>query len=292
MPDTWTDPRSGTGAADRVSTPLLTLITAQSLDEDYQHVAERRAAQGGTPTHRRRLGTATVVVAVFGLLVTVAAVQNSQRAGVESASRASLIANIDRGRADVAALQERIVDLRELDVSLQDNLDDVTASAQGALARVQRLGVVTGFGAVTGPGVRVEVKDGNGVAVRDRDLRPLVDGLWNAGAEAISINGQRLTARSPIRNSGAAVHVNFRPLSPPYVVLAIGDPRTLQADLMETTSGLTFRDTAAHFGFPWTMDNVDRLSLPPAPPRLLRLDWAVEGSAKENLVKHRKEPPP
>lgn len=285
-------PDARTTAAERVNTPLLTLITQQSLDEDYRHVAERRAEQGGTPTHRRRLGTATVVVAVFGLLVTVAAVQTSQRAGVASASRASLIANIDRERADVAARQERIVDLRELDVSLQDNLDDVTAAVQGGLARVQRLETITGFGAVTGPGVRVVVHDGDGFAVRDRDLRPLVDGLWNAGAEAISINGQRLTARSPIRNSGAAIHVNFRPLSPPYVVLAIGDPRTLQADLMETTSGLTFRDTAAHFGFSWTMDNVDRLSLPPAPPRLLRLDWAVRGSAKENLAKRRKEPPP
>lgn len=286
MPDT------PAAAAERVSTPLLTLITQQSLDEDYRHVAERRADQGGMPTHRRRVGTATVVVAVFGLLVTVAAVQNSQRAGVESASRASLIANIDRGRADVAALQERIVDLRELDVSLQDNLVDVTASAQGALARVERLEAVTGFGAVTGPGVRVTVDDAESFSVRDRDLRPLVDGLWNAGAEAISINGQRLTARTPIRNSGAAIHVNFRPLSPPYVVLAIGDPRTLQADLMETTSGLTFRDTASHFGFPWKMDNVDRLALPAAPQRLQRLSWAVEGTAKENLVKRRKETPP
>ncbi|ABL82220.1 MULTISPECIES: DUF881 domain-containing protein [unclassified Nocardioides] len=285
-------PDSRTTTADRVSTPLLTLITQQSLDEDYRHVAERRAEQGSTPTGRRRLGTATVVVAVFGLLVTVAAVQNSQRAGVQSASRASLIANIDRGRADLAALQERIVDLRELDVSLQDNLDDVTAAAQGAQARVQRLGAVTGFGAVTGPGVRVTVDDGDHFTVRDRDLRPLVDGLWNAGAEAISINGQRLTARTPIRNSGAAIHVNFRPLSPPYVVLAIGDPRTLQADLMETTSGLTFRDTAAQLGFPWNMDNVDRLSLPAAPQRLIQLDWAVEGTAKENLVKRRKDTPP
>jgi uncharacterized protein YlxW (UPF0749 family) len=127
--------------------------------------------------------------------------------------------------------------------------------------------------------------------VRDRDLRPLVDGLWNAGAEAIAINGQRLTARSPIRNSGVAIHVNFRPLSPPYVILAIGDRASLQADLMETTSGLTFRDTAAHFGFPWTMDNEDRLSLPAAPQRLLRLRWTGEGDAS-SLDQRRKETAP
>ena len=283
--------RPASGPVDRVNVPLLTLITQQSLDEDYLHVAERRAATGSAAPRRRSLGTATVVIAAFGLLVTIAAVQNSEQAGVASESRSSLITNIEDRKADVAALQDRIVDLRELDVSLQDNLDDVSAAAQTAQARAQRLAAATGFAPVTGPGVRITVDDGDRVAVRDRDLRPLVDGLWNAGAEAIAINGQRLTARSPIRNSGVAIHVNFRPLSPPYVILAIGDRASLQANLMETTSGLTFRDTAANYGFPWTMDNEDRLSLPGAPQRLLRLRWTGEGNAS-SLDQRRKETAP
>ncbi len=283
--------RPASGPVDRVNVPLLTLITQQSLDEDYLHVAERRAAAGSAAPRRRSLGTATVVIAAFGLLVTIAAVQNSEQAGVASESRSSLITNIKDRKADVAALQDRIVDLRELDVSLQDNLDDVSAAAQTAQARAQRLAAATGFAPVTGPGVRITVDDGDRVAVRDRDLRPLVDGLWNAGAEAIAINGQRLTARSPIRNSGAAIHVNFRPLSPPYVILAIGDRASLQANLMETTSGLTFRDTAANYGFPWTMDNEDRLSLPGAPQRLLRLRWTGEDNAS-SLDQRRKETAP
>jgi len=283
--------RPASGPVDRVNVPLLTLITQQSLDEDYRHVAERRAATGAVPPRRRSLGTATVVIAAFGLLVTIAAVQNSEQAGVASESRSSLIANIEDRKADVATMQDRIVDLRELDVSLQDNLDDVSAAAQAAQARAERLAAATGFARVTGPGVRITIHDGDQVAVRDRDLTPLIDGLWNAGAEAIAINGQRLTARSPIDNSGAAIHVNFRPLSPPYVVLAIGDRGTLQANLMETTSGLTFRDTAATYGFPWTMDNEERLSLPAAPPRLLRLRWTGEGS-EASRDQRRKETAP
>jgi uncharacterized protein YlxW (UPF0749 family) len=286
------DPRPPATVPDRIHTPLLTLITQQSLDEDYLHLAERRAAGGERPTRRRGLGTASVVVAVFGLLATVAAVQNSQQADVASASRASLIANIDERRADVAHLQGRIVDLRELNVALQDRLDRLTAEEKSAVTRTTRLAAVTGFGAVTGPGVRVTVDDGPGGAlVTDRDLRPLVDGLWGAGAEAIAINGHRLTARSAIRNSGAAIHVNVRPLSPPYVVLAIGNPGTLQADLMETTSGLTFRSIAEYEGFPWTMDNVDDLSLPAAPARMLRLRSATEGSADHVASRDPKEAP-
>lgn len=284
-----------TTPAERVNIPLLTLITQQSLDEDYRHVAERRATQGGASTHRRTLGTATVVVAAFGLLVTIAAVQTSQHAGVQTASRASLIANIEERRADVAELEDRLVSLQELDVSLQDNLDDVTTAYQSALAKVQRLGTVTGLGAVTGPGVKITVDDAPGVPVSHRDMRPLVNGLWEAGAEAIAVNGQRLTSRSAIRNSGVTIRIigNNRSLSPPYVVTAIGDPRTLQADLMETSSGLQFRASAAQFGFPWTMDRVDQLSLQAAPPRLLRLRSAVEGTAEQNRQKdQRKEASP
>ena len=169
---------------DRVNTPLLTLITQQSMDEDYQHVADRRSAdQDG---RRRPHRTAGVVVAAFGLLVAVAAVQTSERAGVESASRATLISQIDDGRAELAELQRQMVRLREQNVGLQSALDGVTTEQLAAEAREQRMAVNTGFAAVTGPGVRVVVDDAaSGEQVRDRDLRPLVDGLWNAGAEAI-----------------------------------------------------------------------------------------------------------
>lgn len=289
---TWSRPMPETTPAERVNIPLLTLITQQSLDEDYRHVAERRASQGGGSTRRRTLGTATVVLAAFGLLVALAAVQNSQRAGVETASRTSLIANIEERRKDVADLEARLFDLQELNVSLQDNLDDVTAAEQSALTRVERLGVVSGFQPVTGPGIRVTVDDGPSAAVRAADLRALVDGLWNAGAEAIAINGQRLTARSAITNSGVTIRIvgNNRSLSPEYVVEAIGDRGTLQADLMQTSSGLLFRDTAARFGLPVTMDNVDRLSLQGGPQRLLRMRFAVAGTAAQNELKTKQKP--
>jgi len=279
--------------ADRVNTPLLTLITQQSLDEDYQVVAERRAAEnGGTPPRRRPARTAGIVVAAFGLLVTIAAVQNSANEPVESASRTSLIDQIDASKDDIAHLQRLIVRLREHDVALQTQLDGVTTEAQEATARAQRLAAVSGFGPVEGPGVRVTVDDSpSGELVVDRDLRPLVNGLWDAGAEAISINGQRLTSRSAIRNTSDAIQVNSRPLSPPYVIQAIGDPLTLEADLMQTTGGLLFRDIATSFGYPWDMDTVNDLSLPAAADRLLRLRNATEDAGEQNLTEEKLEAP-
>ena len=63
--------------------------------------------------------------------------------------------------------------------------------------------------------------------VLDRDLQSVVNGLWAAGAEAVAVNGQRLTALSAIRSAGDAILVDYRPLTRPYVVVAIGDPRTI-----------------------------------------------------------------
>ncbi|MGB0098784.1 MAG: DUF881 domain-containing protein [Nocardioides sp.] len=285
MPDTAAPPD------DRVHTPLLTLITQQSLDEDYQHVAERKRgdSEGGRRGSHR---VAAVVAGAFGLLVAVAAVQTSERAGVESASRTTLISQIDSGREDLSELQRQIVRLRELNIGLRSGLDAVTTEQVTAEARAERLAASTGFGAVIGPGVRVTVNDApSGELVRDRDLRPLVDGLWGAGAEAISINGHRLTARSAIRNSGTAIRINNRSLSPPYVVQAIGDEKSLQANLMQTSSGLRFRAIVESLGFPWTMDNVDELTLPAAPQRVARLRSAVEGTAEQNTDQPLKEAP-
>ena len=70
----------------------------------------------------------------------------------------------------------------------------------------------------------------------------------------MSINGQRLTALSAIRNSGQAIRVNSRPVNPPYVVQAIGDPRTLPADLLDTTHGARFFDIAGNLGFPYKIE--------------------------------------
>lgn len=267
----------------RVTMPLLTLITQQSLDEDYLHVAERRAAGAPPPSRARPHRMAAVVIAVFGVLVTTAAVQTSRNAAVTDAGRATLISQIDSRRARVDKLQEEMVTLRERNVGLESQLSRVTSAEQSATTRVRNLETTTGFGAVSGEGVRIVVNDApNGdatQAVRDEDLAKLVDGLWAAGAEAISINGQRLSVLSAIRNVNVAIHVNSRPLTPPYTVLAIGDNRTLQANLLSSTLGSEFFSLAQQLGFVYSMQNEDSLSLPAA--RFPRLREAQAGTAAE-----------
>lgn len=287
-------------APDRTRTQLLALITQESLDEDYQHVAEQRAAarasHGAEPdpggSGRRGHWVAAAVVAVFGLLVTVAAVQTSEGSGVADANRDSLLRQIEQRRGQSAGLQDRIVRLRESNVGLQDSLDTATEAERATSTRAERLAAQTGSGPVSGPGVVITVDDAPaGEVVRADDLALLVNGLWEGGAEAIAINGKRLTARSALYNSGAAINLNGSPpLSPPYVVSVIGDNRTLQANLLDTSTGLAFRNLADALGFQVTTENVDEVHLPGATLRQPR--HAVTGTAEENRRPDVKETAP
>ena len=269
------DPRKGP-LPEHVTTPLLTLITEHSMDDDYREVAQRRGSTGAPQPGGRTVWVAAAV-AVFGVLVATAAVQTSRDADTADAGRATLIARVQVERAALERQQDDITDLQRTNIGLEDTRSEVVADQRETNARLRRLQVATGYIPVTGPGVRIVVDDAPGgdetQIVRDEDLALLVDGLWGAGAEAVSINNQRLTALSAIRNVGPAVHVNSRPVNPPYTIQAIGDTLTLQADLLDTTHGQQFFDLADELGFEYTMENEQSLTLPAAPgPRLRHVE--------------------
>jgi uncharacterized protein YlxW (UPF0749 family) len=268
---------------DRVTMPLLDLVTREAVDEDYIHAARRRAAGGAPPPapHGTRLRGAVVATVLFGLLIALAAVQTARSADVREASRDALINRIDERQQEVTSLRERIASLRRQD----DDLQSTSARIQGQLAdatvQLRALQISTGFVAVHGPGLRITVSDNpDGTAdgrVRASDLRLLVNGLWRAGAEAIAINGRRLTGISAIVNSNISVQVNRSPLTPPYVISAIGDDN-LASQLQASTSGVQFQALADQFGFVVDRQNESDLVLPAAPDTQLRLRYAGQGS--------------
>lgn len=268
---------------EHVTTPLLTLLTQRSLDEDYQITAERRAATGASPEPRRGRVVAAAVIAVFGVLVTVAAVQTSRNEEVSDAGRTVLISRIQEERADLEAYRARIADLTRENRRLNDTLAQLSATRQQTLSELRQLQLVTGYLPATGGGVRIVV-NGNPTGdevqqVTDADLAMLVNGLWEAGAEAIAINGQRLNPLGSIRNVGSAIHVNTVPLSPPYTVRAIGDTGSLQADLLNTTHGAEFFSLADQLGFEVSMQNVDDMTVPASRQR--RLLYVKTGTAEQ-----------
>jgi uncharacterized protein YlxW (UPF0749 family) len=277
-------PRSGAGTAhpeadrplpEHVTTPLLTLITARSMDEDYAHVAQKRATAGDVrPQVARPHWSSLLAVAALGVMAAIVAVQTDREAPANELSRAALVEQIDSRSDEVRALQSDVAELNRSNAALASSSTANQAKLDDIETRLRRAELIAGFSPVHGPGVEITVDnrpdgevDGE---VLDEDLATLVDGLFAAGAEAVAVNDQRINALGGIRNTNRAVHVNGRPVNAPYEVSAIGDPRTLQARLVETSQGQQWFARVNNYGFVYKAQNVDDIRLPAAPERVLR----------------------
>jgi uncharacterized protein YlxW (UPF0749 family) len=106
--------------------------------------------------------------------------------------------------------------------------------------------------------------------VLDTDLQSVVNALWAAGAEAVALNGNRLTAQSAIRTAGAAILVNFVPVSSPYRLEAVGDPVALATSFALSPAAERMRSLAQLYGLGFGYQRAGRLTLPAAPAPVLR----------------------
>lgn len=269
------EPDAGRRLPEHVTTPLLTLITTRSMDEDYAHVAQKRAVAGDAPPRAvRPHWSSFLAIAALGVMAAVVAVQTDREAPANELSRAALVQQIDNRSDDVRALQADVARLTRFNAAVASNSTRTQTDLGDVETRVRRAELTTGFSSVHGPGVRITVDNRPGDEVDgevlDEDLATLVDGLFEAGAEAVAINDQRINALGGIRNTNRAVHVNGRPVNAPYTVSAIGDPRTLQARLVETYQGQQWFGRVNNFGFVYEAENVDDIRLPAAPERVLR----------------------
>ncbi len=265
---------------------LLTNVMDHSLDEGYAEAAARRKAVGesGLPrTLRAKLGLAVGLV-LAALVVTVGAAQARVEAPVVAKEREELIDRIDQ-ETDAADELEDSVDALRADVGARQR----EALRDSGGDRSALVGMLSGAVAVHGPGVRLVVNDAKDASgggegggprstsgfsdtgrVRDRDMQRVVNGLWESGAEAVSINGQRLTALSAIRAAGDAILVDNKPLVPPYTVLAVGDGGELSDRFQNSADGLYLHALQENYGIRTAISVEDDVRLPAAPSVTVR----------------------
>ncbi|MFI9343651.1 DUF881 domain-containing protein [Streptomyces sp. NPDC052773] len=283
------------------SMSLLTNVMDHSLDDGYAEAAARKraAGDGGMPkTLRARLGLAAGLV-LAALVVTVGAAQARVAAPAVAKEREELIDRIDRESDAADELEDAVDKLRdEVDARRRAALKHSGGGGQGEL-----IGILSGATEVHGPGVKLVVNDakdsgsdGDGNPrgtsgfsdtgrVRDRDMQRVVNGLWESGAEAVSINGQRLTALSAIRAAGDAILVDNRPLVPPYTVLAVGDGKQLSTRFQNSADGLYLHALQENFGIRTGISVEDDLRLPAAPSVTVRTAQPRTESAQPRTEK-------
>lgn len=243
-------------------------------DEDDDEYALAAASPQRPPPKASSLVAFGAVIAVGAVLVTVSALQARASEPQDAADREALVQSIEAEQAQVARFSAQVDTLGSRLDALRGQSAELSASLADTESRLDEVAAAVGAEAVEGPGVRVTVDDAaSGTdegTILDTDLQLLVNGLWQAGAEAVAINGQRLTTLTAIRTAGQAITVNFRSLSPPYVVSAIGDPDVLPANLLDTVAGQTFTDLAANFGIGFGVEARDDLQLPAGSGVVLR----------------------
>ena len=154
---------------------------------------------------------------------------------------------LPRGREQELTMEKRqltrdIELLREESNDLYDKLEEAAkGSSEAEVAMYSEFIKISGFAGLTdltGPGVTVvlDIQPNENPqlglsSVKDSDLLKIINDLRGAGAEAISVNEQRILATSEVRESGRHINVNLVRIAPPYVINAIGNATTLKSSL-------------------------------------------------------------
>jgi uncharacterized protein YlxW (UPF0749 family) len=259
---------------------LLISMMERPLDPGYAAAAAEREAAGLPASTGTRTPMVVVAAVVTGLLLSMGALALRTPSSAAIKAKANLVSQIEARRA---AVEKQEVQLR----AVQAQVDKLQAQALGQdesslQSRLAALTLASGAEPVTGKGITVQLDNAPGSndtgaagtprtdpekdegTVLSKDLQVVVNGLWEAGAEAISVNNQRLTSKSAIRFAGEAILVNYRPLARPYVIRVIGDPDDLQAEFAGNDGGAYARALKDNYGIRVSIDASDRLTLPAA----------------------------
>jgi uncharacterized protein YlxW (UPF0749 family) len=183
----------------------------------------------------------TLTMALLGFLVIIqsrASRAVTSQVPVPTRSVYALATLLREEREARARLETQVIDLRR-QLESYERAQTEGRSLQEAMGReLETLRVALGLKAMRGPGVvvrladpRTQPKGTNPVVVSYQDIVAVVNELWAAGAEAIAVNGQRLTATTGLSQVGGNVVVNLQRLTGPFEIVAIGDPTTLEGAL-------------------------------------------------------------
>jgi uncharacterized protein YlxW (UPF0749 family) len=277
---------------------LLDQVLAETLDPAYAQAAEARAARaagpGGEGPRPGRLGryrgrllvAATLLVA--GLLASVTYNEAAAGAQGREQARQALRDDIQEESDTAEDLVAQLEDLTAQVSRTRQQALEASAVGQRALDRLAAAEQGAAVEAVTGPGLQVTMDNAPPAAdsdpvggsvevaqagvVQDGDLQLVVNALWASGAEAISIDGQRIGATTAIRQAGQAILVDLHPVTTPYEVSAIGDPQQLSNAFLHTPEATLLAGLSRDYGLVFEFARVDDLELPAGTSAELR--WA------------------
>jgi uncharacterized protein YlxW (UPF0749 family) len=230
------------------------------------------ALQGSSPAPRaQRAGTAGAL-ALLALVLVVAARSEGADAGPRTGRRVELVELIRAEQQQTVQLEREVEELRARVTAFEEAGTADAAELEGLSKRIDALLAPAGMTPVRGPGVEVTLTDSaletspsgdlNDLVIHEQDLQAVINALWAGGAEAMSVNDQRILATTAIRCVGNTLLLHGAVYSPPYVVRVIGDEVALRDALERDTVVAALRTAAAHYGLGFAVTPQAEMVLP------------------------------
>jgi uncharacterized protein YlxW (UPF0749 family) len=183
------------------------------------------------PSWQITLGAALLAL---GFLVAAQLAAEGPRVRYTTQERTPLVETVNELQGQQDQLKQRILDLRGQIQGIETQGAGSADLVRQLNARLEEARIAAGLIALTGTGIVIQVEDSkqpvppdgseSDYLVGSRDIRVVVEQLWGVGAEAIAVNGERLTPTSAIIDVGRSLLVNSAYLAPPYQITALGAP--------------------------------------------------------------------
>jgi uncharacterized protein YlxW (UPF0749 family) len=229
-----------------------------------------RAAQVRRDASRRpggRLLTGAVCL-LAGFLVVLSAV-NARGTDLRPGRNTDLVSLVQSQSRRNADLTRQVGEVR----AQVDTASRVEGTDPALQAELERTSAAAAFTAMTGPAVTVTIDDApetvaaDGVdadllVVHQQDIQAVVNALWSGGAEAMTIQGQRVISTTGVKCVGNTVVLHGIPYAPPYVVSALGDPARLGAALAGSPALQIYQQYVAAYGLVYTEEVLGRAEFP------------------------------
>jgi uncharacterized protein YlxW (UPF0749 family) len=209
---------------------------------------------------------------VLGVMLSVAfntSVRTTQASVGRVGDLAGVVTNLESQKE---GLEERLASLRGRLSELEEEAAEETGIRESFTDELEQVRALAGVTVLEGPGVEVRLEDAETIPlgqdpanslVHDFDVAAMVNALFAAGAEGVSVNDERVVATTAIRCAGNTILVNSTRTGSPYVIQAVGEPDALEAGLLEDEATLLIVDAyPVQYGLRVTVDHVDDLELP------------------------------
>jgi uncharacterized protein YlxW (UPF0749 family) len=209
-----------------------------------------------------------------GLLFATSAA-TAQGTDLRAGRRSQVTELISDQRDDVERQERQAAKLRSDVARLQKAAAAGNSLVADERTRSEAVATAAGLTAMTGPGLTVSLDDAprpegfdpasqnpDDLVVHQQDVQAVVNALWNGGAEAMTLMGQRVISTSAVRCVGNTVVLHGRVYSPPFVVRAIGNTRGLRDALDEEPGVQLFKTYVDQFGLGYSVRRSSEMTLP------------------------------